>query len=227
MLLPTFAAVGLTGAYNALRFGSPLSFGYHEAQWSYPFVDGLIGLLVLPGKGLFIYNPPLLFGAAGLVLWLAEPRRLAEGATVAALTELTLAFLASYSGWHGGCNWGPRLLLPLVPLLLLPAGALLEEAPTRARRAAWVGLSLLGLLVNLPAVLVDHARHLMVQAERDPKDFYARSVLEPAMSPVLWQWPSVLDLCQTWSRQRDLVAQGQGVSRPTPRAWSYGRSSCG
>jgi hypothetical protein len=206
--IPAALAIGLTGAYNAVRFGSPLSFGYHEARWNYPFLDGLIGLLARPGKGLFVYNPPLLFGVAGLVLWLADPRRRGEGATVAALAALTLAYFAGYTYWHGGCNWGPRFLLPLVPLLLLPAGALLEAAPSRTLRTVWVGLCLLGVLINLPAVLVDHARHLMSAAERDPEGYYARSVLEPRSSPVLWQWPSALELRHTWGSQRDLLAQG-------------------
>ncbi len=48
----------------------------------------------------------------------------------------------------------------------------------------------------------------MAEAERDPQGYYPRSVLEPLASPVLWQWPSVLELRKTWGSQRDLLAEG-------------------
>jgi hypothetical protein len=207
LLAPCLLAISLTAVYNTVRFGLPWSFGYHEAKWQYPPLDGILGLLVLPGKGLFFYNPPLLVGTVGLALWLSSASaRKAEGATVAALVVLTLAYLAPYNGWHGAWNWGPRFLLPLAPLLLLPAGALLESGAGPLLRGLWVGLCVLGLVVNLPAVLVDHSRHLNAAAERDP-DFYPRSVLWPAYSPVWWQWPSVVEVGRIWNSQRTQLAQ--------------------
>jgi hypothetical protein len=209
LLAPAVLAVGLTGAYNALRFGSPLVFGYPEAQWDNPLVAGLVGLLGSPGKGLFLYNPVLLLGLGGLVLWLsAGSGRRAEGVTVLVMTALTLAYIAPYRFWTGGWNWGPRFLLPLVPLLLLPAGALLEAATTPLVRASWLGLCSLGFVVNLPAVLVDHSRYLISASEQDPDGFYDRSIWDFHHSPVVWQWPMVGDVSRMWSTQRVILAQG-------------------
>jgi hypothetical protein len=211
LLIPAFLAVTLTGLYNNARFGSPLSFGYHDAEWDSSFVGGIVGLLASPGKGLFLYCPPLVLGLGGLLLWLSGSAKWrAAGVTVLALTLCTLAFIAPYHFWTGGWNWGPRFLALLVPFLLLPAGAMLE-APGRGVRTAWVALFILGLGINLPAVLVDHSRHLVSEAEADVGDdaagFYNRTIWDAAHSPVVRQWPMVQEVWALWNNQRDGLAR--------------------
>ncbi len=207
ILIPALLAVALTGIYNIARFGSPLSFGYPEAHWDSPIVLGLIGLLGSAGKGLFYYNPPLMLGLAGLVLWFSAARgRRVEGATVLALATLTLGYVAPYRFWTGGWNWGPRFLLPLIPMMLLPAGALLELARSRLVPALWVASCVLGVLVNLPAVLVDHSRYLISASEHDPAGYYDRSIWEPAHSPIVRQWPMVAEVWSLWRTQHAALA---------------------
>ena len=43
--------------------------------WSGSFLEGLVGVLVSPSRGLFVYAPVLLFPVAGLVLWLDRGAR--------------------------------------------------------------------------------------------------------------------------------------------------------
>jgi hypothetical protein len=209
LLVACALAVALTGAYNAARFGSPLVFGYDETTaWDQPLVAGLIGLLASPGKGLFLYNPPLLLGLGGLLLWLAPAGRRGLPAAVIGLLALpAIAFFATYSYWTGGWNWGPRFLLPLVPLLLLPAGALLEAAQRPTVRVAWVALLAAGLLVNLPAILVEHSRYLVAASEQDP-DFYRHTIWEPGASPVAQQWAMVAEVGALWAEQRGDLERG-------------------
>jgi 4-amino-4-deoxy-L-arabinose transferase-like glycosyltransferase len=56
--LPVLAALAVTGWYNWLRFGSPLSTGYlPEERFATPFFEGFYGLILSPGKGFLWYSP--------------------------------------------------------------------------------------------------------------------------------------------------------------------------
>jgi hypothetical protein len=217
-LTPLALALAANAWYNDLRFGSLFGSGYAEASWNNPLLYGLYGLLFSPGKGVFLYNPVILLSPVGLPL--LGRRHRAEALLIAFLTLTYLLFYAPYNFWSGGWNWGPRFLLPLLPFLTLATAPLLEGSPVRGGRAVFALLAALGLIVQLPAILVDHSRYLMMLAEQYPEDFYGRSIHQPELSPVVRQWPVVLDVFRLWSRPetwhevRSLLA-----SQTDPRAW--------
>jgi hypothetical protein len=137
--LPILTALALLGLYNWARFGSPFNSGYHfEAGegFTQPVLIGLYGLTISPYRGLFWYNPVLLLALPG---WLMFRRRAPWLAWLAlALVVLqTLAF-ATWWSWHGGIAWGPRFLVPVLPLLALLLAPLIEAAWTRWPIAAVV-----------------------------------------------------------------------------------------
>lgn len=153
-------------AMNLADRGSATDFGYGVGGLV-PFVHdagaGLLGLTLSPGRGLLLYAPIALAS-------LAMARRL-RGAALLLCTgaPLVLALVvARWYGWHGGCCWGPRFLLPILPLVVAPA----VLAPRRLSAA----LLAAGFVVNLPGVLVA------------PGAFqgYVESLIPPAAS----SWPS-------------------------------------
>ena len=117
-------------SWNAYRFGRPFDFGY---GWNdmipqlpprqflaadVPF--GLAVLLLSPGKSIVLWAPVLLLaGARAKHFWRREPGA-ALGLACSAIVGLI--FFAAYLFPEGGYAHGPRNLVPLVPLLLLPAG---------------------------------------------------------------------------------------------------------
>lgn len=141
-------AAGLL-AHNALRFGDPLRFGYAGEGFGAPFA-GMAGLLFSPGKSVLIYAPPLALAALlGRRLW----RRWPEIAQFLALAwTAALIFFGAWWAWHGGWSWGPRLLVPLLPLSCLPLGL---PPAGRGWRAALFGVILLGAAINALGVLTD------------------------------------------------------------------------
>ena len=148
----------LAGWYNWARFGSAFSDGYAQtasvALSGGSLINGLWGMLLSPGKSLFLYSPPLLaacFGLPGLI------RRRASTAVLMALTVLPPILIhARLSFWHGDFAWGPRYCVFAVPVLCLGLPFAIEAAvsvSSRAwRRAAlalvWASLAG-GLLVQL------------------------------------------------------------------------------
>ncbi len=211
-LLPLAVVGALIGLMNWSRYGSPLTFGFSALQhttFGTPLLLGLYGLLLSPGKGLLFYNPIVWAGLMGLVsMW---RRRRAEAELFGLIIVAEIGFFSVYEFWTGGWNWGPRYILPIVPLLILAAGAWVQTNPTRLRRTVVGALIAIGVVVNLPAVLVDHSRYLVEFGERDPGQYLNRSILNIADSPLAQQWPTVFEMAQlyaqpgTWTAAREAV----------------------
>ena len=144
------AAAGFAGpfalflAFEIVRFGRPFS-SYGDQRFSHPFFDGLWRLTIGPNKGLVLYFPLFLLALFGIAFLSSRTETrgpaLAIGGTLA-------GFLAVYCGWwawDGSGGWGPRFLVPLVPLL---AAAAARAVTTRLTRIAGMVLLLLGAGVN-------------------------------------------------------------------------------
>jgi hypothetical protein len=131
--LPFAAALGAVvvavSAHNLATFGS-LQGGYAElhrthaehhgvaSAWSASIGEGLLGVLLSPSRGLFVYSPVLLFAVAGLVAWLAR-RQGGLLAYAAVAAGAGIGTVALFSVWWGGHSFGPRLLADVLPALVL------------------------------------------------------------------------------------------------------------
>jgi hypothetical protein len=212
LLLPIGLAGLALAVWNWVRFGSPVTVGY--ANWvpdtgfGTPLLLGLYGLLISPGKGLLIYNPIVWLGVIGLI---ALPRRRDEAVLFILIALVSLVFYASYNFWTGGWNWGPRYMLVLMPFLLLGAGDWVHSHPTRLWRSALIGLSVLTLALNMPALLVDQSRYLVGFGERDPDHYLERAVLRIEDSPLTQQWPTVFEVAAMYARPETWMAAQQAL----------------
>jgi len=215
LLLPVAIGGGLLGAWNWLRFGTPFTVGY--ADWvpgtgfETPLILGLFGLLISPGKGVLWYSPIVWLGLPGLVaMWRV---RRAEAVTITLLSIISLIFYALYSFWTGGWNWGPRYLLPLLPLWLLAMGQWLQTTTSTRRRAMWGLLLGLTMLLNLPAALVDQSRYMVAFSERDPQHYLDRAILSVEDSPLTQQWPTAIELVGGYTRSETWLAAQSAIDQ--------------
>jgi hypothetical protein len=113
------------------------------AVWRLNLVDGALGILFSPNRGLFIFMPLVCWTAVGAVrLW---RRSLEARLTMVLPTLLYLIGWSAYSVWWGGHSYGPRYATDLVvPLTVMAAAALFDDtAPGTnwSRRAAGVALA--------------------------------------------------------------------------------------
>jgi hypothetical protein len=131
-------------AYHAVYFGSPLRQGL-APRFSAPWGEGHLGLLVSPGKGLFVFTPIALMAVAGLLRALRyDDRALAATCGAAVLAHWLL--MGRWAEWHGGESWGPRMMTDALPLLLmfLPDGYDLAPRLTVALGVLSVAVQALG-----------------------------------------------------------------------------------
>jgi hypothetical protein len=135
--------------FEIARFGHPFA-GYAGEGFTHPFLDGAWRLLVGANKGLLLYFPAGLVAGAALVRGWRTDRTRALALAGAVLPIVGLLLLAApWWAWHGVDGWGPRLLVPGVPLL-----AAVAASEMAGWRAPWRwGLVGLCLLVNVPPLL--------------------------------------------------------------------------
>lgn len=158
------AATGVVLATNAALYGSPFT----SPQ---PFVAGniLVGasrLLFDWRRGVFILSPILLLSLLGWWRLLRQRSRTAI---------LSLAGASAYFGvmslweaWHGGWCYGPRLIVPVLPLFGLGFVAALPWLRTPPRIALALPLLLVSLALNGYAAY----RYCKVQ-DRNPVEQWA------------------------------------------------------
>ena len=143
-------------AYNWVRtgdiLGSTYTAGIDQFGFSTPLHEGLFGLLFSFGKGVLFYGPVALLGTIG---WIRKGKT-QTGTGVLALSFVLLMVSASWWAWHGGECWGPRLIVPVLPLLA--AGITFLPSSSRLVRGLLLltiiwggGISVLGTSVHWQA----------------------------------------------------------------------------
>ncbi len=199
-------ALGLGGAgalilvYNYLRFGSIFETGYGSEvlEWTTPVVAGLYGLLIAPGRGILIYFP-LWFLLMPATRMFPRERR-AELAFIIVSFGLLLGLHAKWHNWEGGVCWGPRFLLPAVPLLVVPIGALLETWPARQDVRVIATLVITAaIVVAFSGTMVNYLEYAnwvrwrviadtTTLAAQGIGDAYQLIIYDPAWAPVTAYW---------------------------------------
>ena len=121
--LPLSIFVCILLAASWYKFGSPLDTGY--LQWereTRPFtanlVPALTGFIFSKQWSIFLSFPVLLFALIG---WPTFYKKYKSHAVLVAILGAALLFTNSaFANWRGEACYGPRYLLPVLPLLSLP-----------------------------------------------------------------------------------------------------------
>jgi hypothetical protein len=135
-----------TGAY---ALGQRMAQQQGVAMWDTPVWRGLLGLLVSPSRGFFVYCPVFLASVWGAVRGGRAPER----AGWLFLSFAALAAFGVFTRWHwwwAGATYGPRYVLDAVPfatLLIIPAWPALTA--TRARIIGFTTAAAFSALVQL------------------------------------------------------------------------------
>ncbi|MFB3895515.1 MAG: ArnT family glycosyltransferase [bacterium] len=142
ILVPFIITILLFFWYNYYRFGNILVTGYEEdiyrsRAFLNSFMIGIYGLLFSPGKGIFWYSPPILLSVFAYIFFWNQNRPLSLLCLVIILLHILI--YSSWYAWEGGWCWGPRNLVPIIPILILPIGYLLKKNK-------WVLYPAIGLL---------------------------------------------------------------------------------
>jgi hypothetical protein len=156
--------IALALFYNWYRWGSPLASGYSFTRFRYWALswEGFVGLLASPGRGFFWYSPLLLLAFFGIRDFRRRQPVLARSVLVTAAAYV--GFLSFTTIWNGDWTWGPRHLLPIVPLVALLLLPLLE--PGGLRRTLWVPLIAVSVAVQLVGATINYEAYFLWHNDR-------------------------------------------------------------
>jgi len=106
--------------YNVLTYDAlfpPYYVTTYQPQWS--ISDALLGNLVSPARGLFIYSPILLLALPGFLVSLRERSDRALHVTFAAIIVAHWLVVSRLGNpWWGGHSYGPRFMTDILPFLV-------------------------------------------------------------------------------------------------------------
>jgi hypothetical protein len=112
-------------AYNLTRYGSALATGYlPEESFSGDWLQGVTGLLVSPGRGLFLYAPLLVLALPAAPAFLRRHR--AEALLAWGIILAHLLLYGKWFMWHGGYAWGPRFMIPTLAFFVIAMAPVIE-----------------------------------------------------------------------------------------------------
>ena len=143
---------------NRVRFGSWLSTGSSVAEFTFALpriLAGLAGNLVSPGRGVLLFFPALIFS----LFCLRRARKDRLQAVMLAATAAAFLFYSSRLKWGAGICWGPRFMIPYLPLLALLAlsgFASLTILPSRVKAVTGAFLVGLGGIFSLQGSLFNY-----------------------------------------------------------------------
>jgi len=133
--------------YNLARYGDPLNTGYlPEESFSGIWWQGVAGMLISPGRGLFLYAPVLIIALAAAPAFLRQHQ--AEAALAWAIIITHVLLYGKWFMWHGGYAWGPRFIVPTIPFFVIGMAPAIE----RAREPGWWRRGIILLVV--PSILI-------------------------------------------------------------------------
>jgi hypothetical protein len=122
--LPIGVALCILAGTNWSRFDSPFATGY--TQWTTEsqlfkasnVFPALWGFVFSAQRSVFFCYPVLLFALAGWLMFFKKHRLDAIAAGVFGLSLLLIN--SAFTNWGGQASYGPRYLLPILPILGLP-----------------------------------------------------------------------------------------------------------
>lgn len=178
--------------YNYARFGNIFETGYNaygSAAYGVEqsIFDGSVlfslgrayGLLFSPGKGILFFAPILFLCLSGLIIdW--HKHRL-EMLLILLLCGAVFAFFSANILWHGEWSWGPRYLLTILPLLIIPAGAFLTTVSESKSHIYLCSFFVAGILIQLPAVAMNTSNFIRFTNE---SQIYGYRIFLPQYSPI-------------------------------------------
>ena len=118
-------------------------------------LHGVWGLVASPNRGLLVFAPLSALAAGLPFLWRKLPAGRTRTILVAGIAAALYGLLiAKLTNWSGAFGWGPRLLLPVLPVVMYAASSVLQSM-WPAHRRLLTAFVLAAAVWQFPAVVTN------------------------------------------------------------------------
>ena len=119
-VLLAFLVFGCFVALNLSVYGVVLPPYYQSSRLSFgpTFAEALMGNIISPSRGLFIFTPVFLFSFYGIILKLKSQSFEILDAALISIILLHWIVISSFPHWWGGYSIGPRFFTDMVPFFV-------------------------------------------------------------------------------------------------------------
>jgi len=177
LVLPMAVIVGIQAAIQKIKFGDPTNTGYfeiHQIPHAHTLWSATADYIWGWQGSIFIHFPLLLLALPGIRKFIR--RHMHDTFFLLGALIITYIMIApAYGPWRGEWCYGPRYLVPFLPLLALPAlyplEWILNRPHTASRMAALLGITLAGAFL------------FFVQMQVNRMDYFFRYRIEVKASP--------------------------------------------
>lgn len=155
--IPVLCLLVVIGLVNDYKFGGPLVTGYQQLESERDLLGGdlgtgLRGYFFSAQGSVFTHFPLFLFALAGYPAFLRK--RPAEAAAIVVMFGAFLLLNGRFKNWQGALCYGPRYLLPILPIASLPFLEVLGWIRHRLRTArGGLAAGVVGLVLAYSVVL--------------------------------------------------------------------------
>jgi hypothetical protein len=141
------------------------------------YFSHIYGLLLSSGRSIFLFNIPLIIALFSLVQFKQKHQK--EFWLIFSLSILYLLFIACFYNWGSLFSWGPRYLLPIVPLLTIPAYLFFQRVVNwqKCKKLIIVMLFIFCFLMQFSAVFLNHLNWVAI--------FYTNKQIAAIYSPTI------------------------------------------
>jgi hypothetical protein len=157
---------------NEARFGTIFKTGYHlqfqsvSELFANPLLRGMRDLLLNGEVGLLVFVPWLL--VLPFIWRFVWAHHRTEAILVLGVALTNYVFFAKYTAWRGGLSFGPRLLVPTIPFLVVPLAVLFDQKREIRKSAVWratVALVACGFAIALATAPYPFSRYYSLRRE--------------------------------------------------------------
>ncbi len=118
-------------------------------------IESLLGYQISFGRSVWFYSPILLAGFIGAYLYWKQGKWRFVLPPVLTILIFSIWYGSSLRfDWLGGWGWGPRYMMPLLPILMLYLLPVIKQLTTRTRQVLFSGLALFSVGVQFLGVSV-------------------------------------------------------------------------
>jgi len=181
-IVPVLFFIVLQMLWNYHRFGDFLQTGAIQKRFIFYFRGklyiSLLVNLVSINRSIFIYSPPLILFFFSIKNIFIKYKNMTI--IILGIVLTYLIFYSKYIFWMSATSWGPRFLVPLAPLILLPV--CLFIANNRIKKIFTGILLSIGVFIQLIAVLIPpqyQAMGIYMGDEFKPMEFFLKSEIVP------------------------------------------------